>query len=281
MMQLKQNGREQDCRKANKWFFSAMLCLVLAVAFTIPVCAEDVGGIVLPDYRHIDLTMAHGAGTQYVKFDGGGQNALHITTSTADPYGQVTTNEEPKGTFYLSDTGGRGFFDDTILMVAVKGDIPDNFQIKIKASGYRWTPTPILNKAPSGDEVKHIPGSLTDTFTKQDLIYGPQSWKPCNAPDYPIYYGQDTSDPAETFRFMFIDLKAGLLGPNSNLTGLVDQGMVKIEYEIENPGEMTVFNAYGWCNQSNQGKGISWTNDVAGASNEIVRAVVLVAIVLV
>ncbi|MDD1719168.1 MAG: DUF3344 domain-containing protein, partial [Methanoregulaceae archaeon] len=258
---------EQDCRRTGVWLPCMILCIALATALVTPVRADDVGGIVLPDFRHIDLTMAHGGGTKYVKFDGGGQNALHFTTSTADPYGQVTASEEPKGSFYLSDTGGRGFFDDTILMVAVKGDIPDDFRIKIRASGYRWTPTPVLNVPPSADEVKHYKSSVDGIFTKQDLIYGPQSWKPCNRADYPIYYGQDMNDPAETFRFMYIDLKAGLLGQNSNLSGLVDQGMVKIEYEIENPGEFTVFNAYGWNNQSNQGRGISWTNDVAGESS--------------
>ncbi len=49
-----------------------------------------------------------------------------------------TTNQS--GTFYFSDTGGRGWNDNGILMIAINGTIPDNFWIHITASGYQWTP---------------------------------------------------------------------------------------------------------------------------------------------
>ncbi len=243
-----------------------LFALLLLVSTVAVASADDTGGIILPDFRHIDIRFANG-GTNYIKFDGGGQNALHFTTSTSEPYGQVTTTDKTKGMFYLSETGGRGFFDDTILMVCIKGDVPDDFKIKVRASGYRWPQTAELNQPPTMDAVRYVPGSLTGTFTKADFIYGPQNWKPCNRADYPVYFGQDMSDPSETFRFCFIDLKAGLLGPNSYLSGLTDNGMLKLEYEIENSPEFLVFNMYGWCNQSNQGRGISWTNDVAGESD--------------
>ncbi|MDD1718728.1 MAG: PEGA domain-containing protein [Methanoregulaceae archaeon] len=237
--------------------------------------AADVGGIVLPDYHHIDITMAHGGGTKYVKFDGGGINALHMTTTPSEPYGQVTMTDAKSGTFYLSDTGGRGFSDDLILMVAVQGDVPDDYQVRIRASGYQWTPTPVLNQPPSAGDITYTEGSVDDVFGKEDFIYGLQSWKPYSGEPYPIYSGQDMNDPTQKFRFAFIDLRAGLLGPNSNLTNLIDDGMVRVEYEIEGGPAFTVFNTYGWCNQSNQGRGISWTNDVTnegtGASGYSVK----------
>jgi hypothetical protein len=224
--------------------------------------ATDAGGIILPDYHHIDITMANG-GTFYIKFDGGGLNQLHMTTSPSEPYGQVTTTESSSGVFYLDDTGGRGFNDDTILMVAVKGDVPDDYTIHIKASGYRWTPTPVLNQPPTYNEITYVKGSVDDTFTKADFIYGPQAWKPSNEHPYPIVSEQDMTDPTQTFRFMFVDLKAGTLGPNSLLSGITDNGAVKVEYDITNPAGLTVFNVYTWCNQSNQGQGISWTNSLS------------------
>lgn len=209
--------------------------------------------------------MAHGGGTKYIKFDGGGLNALHITTSRSEPYGQVTTTDARSGTFYLSDTGGRGFSDDLILMVAVQGDLPDDYRIHVRSSGYQWEPTPVLNQPPSQGNITYVEGAIDDTFDKSDFIYGPQAWKPYNGADYPIYAGQDMSDPDQKFRFAFIDLKAGLLGQNSYLTGLEDDGMIRVEYEIEGGPAFTVFNTYAWCNQSNQGMGISWTNDNTGA----------------
>lgn len=243
---------------------AAILLLLLAGGFTSS--ASDVGGIILPDYHHIDITLAHNGGTNYIKFDGGGINALHLTTSTSEPYGQVTTTEEESGTFYVSDTGGRGFFDDLILMIAVKGDVPDDYSVHIRSSGYRWTPTPILNMPPTMENITYADGSIDETFRKSDFIYGPQSWRPYNGPDFPFYCGQDKAS-GETFRFLFADLKVGALGPNSDLDDLIDDGMAKIEYELDGDTAFTVFNVYGWNNQSNQGKGISWTNDVSGSSD--------------
>jgi uncharacterized membrane protein YgcG len=245
-----------------------IVALVLLVALiAAPAAAADIGGITLPDYRHIDITMANG-GEKYVKFDGGGLNALHITTDPSERYGQVTETSTQSGTFYFSDTGGRGFFDDLILMVAVQGEVPDDFKVHVRASGYRWTPTAELNRPPTTDEIEHAEGALDRIFTREDFIYAPQTWKPCREANYPIYYGQDMSrnNPEDRFHIMFIDLGVGALGPNTFLDGLTDNGCTKIEYSFENLETFAAFNAYGWCNQSNQGQGISWSNDLTGFS---------------
>ncbi|MBP1928145.1 hypothetical protein J2741_000692 [Methanolinea mesophila] len=270
-LHIPSGAREKDARGSTsreRIFLqvSAGVLLLLLSLGGSAASASDVAGIILPDYHHIDITLAHNAGSNYIKFDGGGLNALHLTTSPSEPYGQVTTTQSESGTFYVSDTGGRGFFDDLILMVAVRGDVPDDYSVRIRASGYRWTPTPVLNMPPTADNVSYAYASIDDTFTASDFIYGPQSWRPYNGPDYPFYNGQDLSASDETFRFMFIDLNVGAIGPNSQLPGLTDNGMAKIEYQITGEPCFTVFNVYGWCNQSNQGKGISWTNDVDGLS---------------
>ena len=122
----------------------AALFLVPAVAIT--ATADDV----FTDNHHIFVGMTNGArfdeygnDTYYFKFDGGGLNALHITDDYNVPNGQVTNSQSITGTFYISDTGGRGYDDDAILMIAVNDteSIPEGFAIRINASGYQWDPT--------------------------------------------------------------------------------------------------------------------------------------------
>jgi len=249
------------------WRETIVILVLLVALIAAPAAAADFGGITLPDYKHIDITMANG-GDKYIKFDGGGLNALHITTDPSERYGQVTETSTQSGTFYFSDTGGRGFFDDLILMVAVQGEVPDNFKLHVRASGYQWTPTPVLNQPPTMEEIAYSEGFTDRAFTKSDFIYAPQTWKPCREANYPIYYGQDMSknNPEDRFHIMFVDLGVGAIGPNSFLDGLTDSGCAKIEYSFENMETFAAFNAYGWCNQSNQGKGISWSNDLTGFS---------------
>jgi PGF-pre-PGF domain-containing protein len=247
------------------WRAITLLVLVLAAFCIAPVAADDVGGIQMPGAKNFNLILSDGL-TKYFKFEGGGINALHITTDPDDAYGQVTTSGEQSGVFYLSDTGGRGFFDDMILMIAVNGTIPDDFAVHIRASGYRWTPTPVLNQPPMADEIEYTDGSYEGTITKSDFVYRPQTWKPAgdNAPgNYPIYEGQDMSDTSNTFHMVFVDLNTGIIGENSMIPDMIDNGAMKIEYEFENLETFAAFNSYGWCNQSNQGQGISWTNRVS------------------
>ncbi len=238
----------------------------------------------LPDSMHIYVDVSNELGPRfsdnengsyYMKFDGGGLNALHLTTDTAVPKGQVTTSNDQSGVFYITDTGGRGYSDDAILMFAVNGTVPDDFALTVRASGYVWEPVAVVNTLPLLEDIGHIDGTMEETFTKEDLLYGPQTWKPAgnNLPKaYPIYFEQDTSDTGNPFQLMFIDLKAG---PISKATGLAsssdltDSGGVKVEYTLENLETFAAFNAYVWCNQSNQGQGISWTNQVSGSGSSV------------
>jgi hypothetical protein len=250
------------------WRQIAILAIMSALLVCLyPVSALDTADGMLPAAKHIDIKIANNPLGNYIKFDGGGLNALHISTNPSEPYGQVTTSTDQSGTFYFSDTGGRGFFDDLILMVAVNGEVPDNFKIHVRSSGYQWAPTGEVNQPPAINDLTYVNGAIDQTFTKNQLVYGPQSWKPAgeNSPmNYPIFYGQDTSDPNTRAKIMFIDLKVGAIGPNSGLSNLTNNGFAKIEYSVENLDTFASFSSYGWCNQSNQGKGITWTNQLAG-----------------
>jgi PKD repeat protein len=216
-------------------------------------------------------------GYYYFKFDqdgGGGINAVHIASGSTDlpNYGQVTTTTSQSGTFYITDTGGRGYQDDAILLVAVKGDIPSNFDIHIKSSGYSWTPTGVANKQPLVSQITYHSGAVDQTFTKSQFVYGSQTWKPAgnNAPsDYPLYYGEDTSDTTNKYKLMFVDLKAGPLGQNGaiDVSSITDKGAVKVEYTIENLDSVATFNVYCWNDNTSQGKGISWTNGLTSSGS--------------
>ncbi|QSZ66559.1 PGF-pre-PGF domain-containing protein [Methanofollis aquaemaris] len=239
------------------------------------------GGGVLSDYNNIYVTVANDAGVRFNDFKGyydntcynirfagenRGLNALHISTDPNVAGGQVTVTDTQSGVFYVTDTGGKGYDDDIILMLAVNGTVPQDLTVRVKASGYSWTPDMSperSNKAPLADEITYNLCSLDETFTVNDFIYGPQIWRPCGNPDYPVFAGQNMTDTEDTFRFMFIDLNAGVLGSGSGIPGLNDSGAVRVEYTIENLENRAAFNAYAYCANSNNGKTmVAWTNDL-------------------
>ncbi len=230
-------------------------------------------GGVLPDYNNIFVGVANDAGPKYDAFANGsynirfegydrGLNALHVSTDPAVNFGQVTTTASQSGTFYATDSGGKGYEDDILLLVAVNGTVPDDFRLHVTADGYTWTPNPIPNQAPTSST--YSAATLDETFTKDDLVYGPQTWKPTgNGFDYPIYFGQDMGDAANTFKFMFVDLNAGVLRPNA---ALQNQGAVRINYSFENLDTFASFSVYGYCQTSNNGDDmVAWTNSLLAA----------------
>lgn len=261
---------------------------LLSVAMIV-VFATSAWAATLSQSRHVFVQMANGAkyaelddevynnnngdydNYYYIKADGGGLNQLHITTNSVAEYGQDTavntTDGTASGTIYLSTTGGRGYNDDVILMVSVKpdsqGDLPANLSVNIKSSGYEF---------PLG-----TPGSATydtdvidETYSPSDFTskgYGLHAYKPGpNGGDayttwvLPHYTGQ--SDFTNGERILFIDLKLG----NIYNSLLIDEGAVKVDFSISGLTTEASFNSYGWCEDSNQGQGISWTQDTVDAS---------------
>jgi PKD repeat protein len=201
-----------------------------------------------------------------------GQNALHLTTNNSTDAGGVVFVNSSSGVFYMSDTGGRGWNDNGILMLAINGTIPDNFYVIITASGYQWAPL-YYELHPDPANMTYVIGTVNETFTKEDFLYGPQTWKPCPASNYPIYEGQDTYNLTNTFNIMFIDLWAGFIGPNTRSLypdyTFIDNGMIKINYEFFNlpEGSLAAFGAYAYCQSSKQGEGIRWVNRGSGAGS--------------
>jgi PKD repeat protein len=248
---------------AGRIALALMLVAVLSMAGT--ATADP-----LPDFNNICIGVANNAGVKYdtfgndtysIRFEGidRGLNALHISTDPGVNFGQVTETDAQSGTFYATDSGGKGYEDDIILMVSVNGTIPDDFALHVVSDGYSWTPNPISNQPPPLGTVTYQPVGLDETFTAEDFIYGPQTWKPTgNETEYPIYAGQNTDDTSNTFRLMFVDLNSGVLRPN---TTLQNQGAVRISYSFQNHRSFAAFSVYGYCNNSNNGETmIAWTN---------------------
>ncbi len=246
-----------------------MSALAILLGFLM-ILAPPVAASVLPGYNNIFVRVANGAGARYDAFNNDtyhivfegydrGLNALHISTDPAVNFGQVTETGSQSGTFYATDSGGKGYEDELILMIAVNGTIPDDFSVRITSDGYTWTPNPVRNQPPALDTVTYQSVALDETFTKSDFMYGPQTWKPTgNEAVYPVYFGQDLTNTGNTFQIMFVDLNAGVLRPNATL---VNRGATQIKYSFQNLISYAAFNIYGYCKIHNNGDdSIAWTN---------------------
>jgi hypothetical protein len=266
------------------------LIAVLAVFLFVAIAISPVMADPLPSVNHIFLNVANDDGvkynedgatfggpdnTYYILANGGGMNQLHISTSNGpNNYGEVTTSNAQSGTIYVTTTGGRGFNDDNILLISVQDPIPDDFSVHIKSRGYTWIANPA---GPSGADanLQYVSNALDETFTKEDFIYGPQTWKPGPASQgiLPLYYGQDRNDLSTNSYLMFVDLNAG----NTRITpGAIDNGHVKVEFSFSNLGTSAALNAYSWVSQaanSNEGGAISWTNRVSGSGSSGYRVI--------
>jgi PKD repeat protein len=241
---------------------------------------------IIPVNYNVNLTVSNDAGARFddnsddtynffspTQSPTQGQNELRITDTPAELEGQVTTATQQSGMFYLSNVGGRGWYDDGILMLAVNGTVPENFRVHIRSSGYQWTPVP-SGEYPAYEDVTHVTGALDEDFTGNDFLYGPQVWRPAPGAGnyYPVFYGQDMSDTANTFSILFIDLNAGILGTNTLSSPtyigktVTDNGTIRIDYTFENLQTFASFDAYGYTVSSNQGQGIRWTNRLLGTT---------------
>ena len=98
----------------------------------------------LGDFNHVYVKVSNKNGatyndfgnvTYFMKFEkaGGGLNTMHITSNPRNPSGEVTYTANATGTFYADFTGDR-VQDDIILLVAVNGEIGDDFSLNLKSS---------------------------------------------------------------------------------------------------------------------------------------------------
>lgn len=276
--QVKPMEREND--RIKRASALTMIALLLSIGL-VGLC--PVSAVTLDSYNQLRIPVTNGAlfdynedNTYYFRLTGGGLNELHITNDSWNlPSGQVTHGGST-GTFWVTNTGGRGYYDDIILLAAVNGTPGANFNLKVNSSGYTW-PLTYNGVLPAKEDVSHGVG-INGSFDSNNYIQvgAPpttveQIWKPSTSANYPIHYGQNMGDTSKTFNLIFVDLKAGTLGTNVNQTynmTLTDRGATRVDYTVSDLGSAKLaFNAYGWCNWSNQGEGVSWTNALTGSTS--------------
>jgi len=248
--------------------------LVMALAMVRILCGS-VTAAEIPTNTNVNLTVANDAGARFDDFGnesynffsnqstGQGLNTLKIASSNSSSDGNVVFTDSQSSTFYIFDTGSVGWIDNGILMLAVNGTIPDDFNVTITSSGYVWTPV-AKNKYPLPEDLTYE--THTETFTKNDFTYGPQDWKPSTVTDYPIFEGQNMSDVLNNFNIMFIDLYVGSIGtstlskPEYAGITLINNGNIKVIYTFQNLDNLAAFNAYAYRVYSTTGTGVKWTN---------------------
>jgi hypothetical protein len=222
------------------------------------------------DYYQSQYGSAPGAATDtyFIKAEGGGQNELKIssTTTGGNVIAATSSVSNPSGSFYVTNSGGRGFDNDIILLASVKGPISNDFSLTVNSSGYTWTPAAAGAYNPAAPTDATYVAGISETFYKSDFLYGPQTNRPGPSGFSNLFTGQTASDSAEYL--MFIDLYVGNI-KSTTIPGLVNDGAVKVDFSFTGLYDTKVaLNAYGWCTASNQGEGINWTNSTAGGSSD-------------
>jgi hypothetical protein len=256
------------------------------VAFVCAVVIASIGGVTadpLPNNNGIYFNVANtngvahdvtGNNTYYVIKAGNGLNPIQLSNDPTNKVGIKNTTTNQYGNFWVVFSGGIGHLDDAILMLAVNGSIPDNFSVHIESNGYSYTPSSVGYSNPPNpawSNVTNISTRINETFYKSDFIYGPQNWKPANTANYPIFYGENTSDPGQNFSIMFIDLNTSAFVTGAYPYELND-GSINVTYSFNNlpSTSLAAFNVYGWFSACNWGPGIPQTNNIAQSGFNVI-----------
>jgi hypothetical protein len=222
----------------------------------------------------------------------GGMNAVHISNSNSTPDGQLNRLTERNGSFFITDTGGKGYEDEAILMIAVQNTASvTQFTVDLSADGYHSVPH-APSTAPTWEEIT-ANGFMTPAYHRDNIgqadfteISGSdvqQKWKPA-APPFDsgtngyFWNNQTTSDG--NYRLMFIDLNVSLVGTaaptggfNSSYRDYLNySGNPKVTYNISpNYHGKVAFVPYAYVNYTTGGgsyfdKAIGWTSRANGSA---------------
>lgn len=272
--------REKQTHMSRLWRIAPVAVLLLVALSVMPAAAVEwptSNGTFIPTANTPRVNIYNNGTYHFTMYNGtGGMNALHVTDSITNSFGDVYTAKPTTGTMYVSDTGGRGGQDEVLLLVAVNStnstDI-SNFAINVNVSGYQWTP---LDGYPPDyddqfDDNYYKGSALNGTYTNTSYLeYSSsdvfQRWKFAPLPSYPLFGGQDMTVD-QPFKLILIDTQVGTIGNRfTNYTDLKDNGMARIDYAItSNPSSSAniTMNAYAYSNVSvGGGTEVNWLNRV-------------------
>jgi len=288
----------------NKRLGMALVAIILLVAIAvIPVMAIEISpkngvNLTVINKQRPSLYDSQNPGTYFFNIGNGlpngGQNAVHITNSNSSPSGQVNTGASPDGYFYISDTGGKGYEDEAILLIAVSSDVDPDFSIHIKSEGYKFAdhaPT----SPPTVDQVgtfnsNAYEGTLDSTnfltfgqyseLVSQNFKMGTDG-SPGDV-NHLLFNGENLGTEGP-YNIILVDLNTSVVGNNVyNATyrdSLIYNGNPKISYSITGLGDTgrVAFAPYTWVNYTTGGgsyfdRTIGWTNRVSDGGSWIVNA---------
>ena len=171
----------------------------------------------------------------------GGQNAIHISDSYLTADGTITVTASPTGTFYITDTGGKGYEDEAVLLIAVQetGSSAE-FSIDLVVEGYKFLDH-AANVAPTVDEVgtfnseAYVATLDASDFLTYDGALVSQAWKPSTGStgdvNMKFFDGQDLAGPK--YNLILVDLNTSIVGRNAAYqTTLTNYGNPKVTYTI-------------------------------------------------
>lgn len=262
------------------WRLVTVTVLVFVALSVVPVAAVEwprSNDTFIPTANTPRVNLYNNGTYHFTMYNGtGGLNALHVTDSNTNYFGDVYTAKPTTDTMYVSDTGGRGGQDEVLLLVAVNStnstDI-SNFAINVNVSGYQWTP--LDGSPPDYDDqfdANYYQGSaLNETYDATDYLeYSSsdvfQRWKFAPLPNYPLFGSQDMAVD-QPFKLILIDTQVGTIGANfPEHDSLNDGGMARIDYAITSNPSLSAtitLNAYAYSNVSvGGGTAVNWLNRV-------------------
>ncbi|MDD5188624.1 MAG: hypothetical protein PHF57_10510 [Methanoregula sp.] len=278
--------KKEDVRTNRFWGIVAIAVLLFVTMAVMPVAADNPWA---EGYQDTSIPVANpplrfdpdSDGLYYYNLtnEAGSVNSTHITNDFTNLFGGIYKQQPIAGIFYISDTGGRQYQDDIVLLVAVnsttQSDI-DTFEINITSSGYQWDPVfdkPSKKGAPPFTKLSWQNPAVSEIFNSThylNLTDGSdvfQNWKFGPTANYPIFSGQDVESDGP-FKLLLVDLKVGVFANSSSpgYSSLNNSGTVKVNYSItSNPSSNAkiIFNANAYSNCTNQGSNqINWINKV-------------------
>ncbi len=281
--------KKKDVKTNRLWGMAAVAVLLFVALAVVPVAADNpwYGGNNDTYIPVNDMRTGYGfptSGTNYyfnLTNVTAGQKALHISDNNATPTGQVTSTTSTAGYFFVTDTGGRQYQDDIILLVAVNSSVSDDldyFEINLTSSGYTWNVSadgPDRKQSPPKEALEWKEPGISKVYNYNHYLNNGttgniyQNWKFAPTANYPIYSGENMATELP-FKLLLVDLNVGVIRNYTYNSTLNYTGMAKVNYSITSSlsGDgIVAFNAYAYNNWTNEGpKMINWINQVNTSS---------------
>ena len=127
--------KTENVKRNRLWAMAAMVVVLFVALAAMPVAAQDANplnpqnilNIPVINKQRVSINETTAPGTYFFdignNLTNGGQNAVHVTDTNATPNGIFHNSsilnpsdvDMLNGSFYISDTGGKGYEDEAIL----------------------------------------------------------------------------------------------------------------------------------------------------------------------